>query len=205
MLTALQERVWRILSALPESEGFALAGGAALIVSGVVQRGTRDLDIFGQYPATVTDFVEAAVRALNDAGLDTTVDRSGPLYTRLDITDDGESTSVDFSTDVRRRGAVPAPRGGQMLHPHELAADKLLALWDRAEPRDFIDLQGICQRHSFDDVIRWAEDKDGGFAPGLLREALERFDHYQPTEFGLTTAGYAELRDFVHDLLESIR
>lgn len=204
MLTGLQERVWRILSALPESEGFALAGGAALIVSGVVQRGSEDLDIFGKYPVTVTEFAEAAVRTLNHAGLSTTVTHSGPTYTRLDITDGAESTSVDFATDVRRRPAVPTPQG-TMLHPHELAADKMLALAARAAHRDFIDLQGICRRYDISDVVAWAKDKDGGFALWQLRDALARFDHLQPADFDLTAAGYAELRDFVHDLLESIR
>lgn len=205
MLTGLQERVWRILSALPESEGFALAGGAALIVSGVVQRGSEDLDIFGKYPVTVTEFAEAAVRALNNAGLATTVDRSGPTFTRLGVTDGTESTSVDFATDVRRRPAVPTLRGGTMLHPRELAADKMLALSARALPRDYADLQGICRRYDISDVARWAADKDTGFAMWQLRDALERFDSLQPTDFDLTPDGYAQLRDFVSDLLETIR
>lgn len=67
--------MWRIVSQLPEAAGFALAGGAALIVSGVVDRTSEDLDIFGRYPVEVTELVEAAVRALNNAGLTTTVDR----------------------------------------------------------------------------------------------------------------------------------
>lgn len=77
MLTGLQERIWRILSALPEAAGFALAGGAALILTGVVQRGSDDLDIFGEYPVSVTELAEAAVEALNSAGLTTTVKRWG--------------------------------------------------------------------------------------------------------------------------------
>jgi len=47
MLSPLQERVARIVGGLVEAEGFALAGGAALIVRGDVDRQTRDLDFFG--------------------------------------------------------------------------------------------------------------------------------------------------------------
>ena len=47
VLSALQERVARIVVALPEADGFALAGGAALVVMQVVDRATRDLDYFG--------------------------------------------------------------------------------------------------------------------------------------------------------------
>ena len=47
MLSPLQEQVGRIVAALPEADGFALAGGAALVVTRVVDRTTRDLDFFG--------------------------------------------------------------------------------------------------------------------------------------------------------------
>lgn len=47
MLSPLQEQVAAIIAGLAEAEGFALAGGAALIVRGDVERQTRDLDFFG--------------------------------------------------------------------------------------------------------------------------------------------------------------
>jgi hypothetical protein len=47
VLSPLQEQVGRIVAALPEADGFALAGGAALVVARVVDRATRDLDFFG--------------------------------------------------------------------------------------------------------------------------------------------------------------
>ena len=50
MLTPLQEHVAAIIAGLTEAEGFALAGGAALIARGDVQRQTRDLDFFGPTP-----------------------------------------------------------------------------------------------------------------------------------------------------------
>lgn len=53
MLTPLQEQVARIVAGLAEAEGFALAGGAALIARGDVQRQTRDLDFFGLTPGAV--------------------------------------------------------------------------------------------------------------------------------------------------------
>lgn len=47
VLTPLQQHIARIIGGLPEADGFALAGGAALIARGDVDRGTRDLDFFG--------------------------------------------------------------------------------------------------------------------------------------------------------------
>ena len=47
MLSALQQQVALIIADLDEAEGFARAGGAALIIRGEVDRQTRDLDFFG--------------------------------------------------------------------------------------------------------------------------------------------------------------
>ena len=38
-----------------------------------------------------------------------------------------------------------------------------------------------------------------------LRDALAQFDSIDPTDFDLTPDGYAQLRDFVRDLRNSIR
>ena len=64
MLTDLQKRVRRIISDLPEYGAFALAGGGALIASGVVRRPANDLDFFAPHPNDVTELYEAARAAL---------------------------------------------------------------------------------------------------------------------------------------------
>ncbi len=53
VLSDLQRQVAERIAELPEAEGFALAGGAALILRGDVVRQTRDLDFFGQEPDQV--------------------------------------------------------------------------------------------------------------------------------------------------------
>lgn len=70
VLTDLQQRIRRIISDLPESGSFALAGGGALIASGVVQRPTNDLDFFAPHPRDVTELYEAARNALEAEGLE---------------------------------------------------------------------------------------------------------------------------------------
>lgn len=75
MLSPLQEQVAEIIAGLDEAEGFALAGGAALIVRGDVRRRTRDLDFFGLTTEAVDRLVPAADRALQDAGLGCTMFR----------------------------------------------------------------------------------------------------------------------------------
>ena len=53
VLTDLQRRVRGIIAGLPEGAAVALAGGSALIVTGVVRRGTDDLDFFAAHPQPV--------------------------------------------------------------------------------------------------------------------------------------------------------
>ena len=62
----MQERLALLVSGLKEADGFALAGGAAMILRGVVDRRTADLDFFGREAAAVnrlaTALDEAAAR-----------------------------------------------------------------------------------------------------------------------------------------------
>ena len=69
MLTDLQRQIQAIVASLPEGAAVALAGGAALIATGVVRRGTDDLDFFTAHPEPVTPMLDAFEAALAAAGL----------------------------------------------------------------------------------------------------------------------------------------
>ena len=69
MLSPLQQKVARLLQGLPEAEDFVLAGGAALIVHGDVDRLTRDLDFFTVEPDAVDSLLPAFEAAARKAGL----------------------------------------------------------------------------------------------------------------------------------------
>jgi hypothetical protein len=69
VLSPLQERAARIVASLEEAEDFALAGGAALIVRGDIDRRTRDLDFFGLDAEAVDRLAPVAERALRESGL----------------------------------------------------------------------------------------------------------------------------------------
>jgi hypothetical protein len=55
---------------------------------------------------------------------------------------------------------------GPVLHRDDLAADKVLAMWGRGEPRDFLDVYEDRQ------LFHLAASKDRGLTPPLLAEAL---------------------------------
>jgi hypothetical protein len=64
-LSRVQRRVAEIVFALAEGEGFALAGGGALIAHDIVDRTTRDIDCFGPSRDAVDQYWPAIVVALN--------------------------------------------------------------------------------------------------------------------------------------------
>lgn len=201
MLTPLQRRVAEIIAGLEEAEGFALAGGAALIARGDVQRETRDLDFFGLSAEAVDRLVPAVDRALREAGLTVQQVQVGPGFARLTVESADDRTEVDLAADARLFPAEPG-RPAPLLTGEELAVDKLLALFGRAEARDFVDLMAIEGVYGFDRLCKLAAEKDRGFDPGVLAEMLGRFGRLRPEEFGLDDAQRERLGQRVQEWRE---
>lgn len=120
MLSPLQERVARLVGGLTEAEDFALAGGAALIVRGDVDRRTRDLDFFGLSAGAVDQLVPVVERALLHVGLsvERVIVHSG--FARLLVGDGRDRTELDLGSDgdyspPRRAPAFPSCRARNLL------------------------------------------------------------------------------------------
>jgi Nucleotidyl transferase AbiEii toxin, Type IV TA system len=56
-------------------------------------------------------------------------------------------------------------------HPDDLAADKVLALWGRARPRDFFDVAALINRYGSERLLELAETKDSGFTAETFIDA----------------------------------
>lgn len=192
MLSDIQQTVRRIVAQLPEAERFALAGGAALIVSGVVDRLTKDLDYFTAYPNPVGPLAEAARTALEDAGLHVSTIRASDTYTQLRVSSGDDTTNIDFASDYRLMAATPTD-AGFVLDVQELAADKALALEARGVPRDYVDFAALNRRYSVDQMCQLAARKDTGFDPTRLAGRLRRFSELAPRVFRLGHEEYTEL------------
>lgn len=193
MLSNLQQSLRRLIAELPEAEPFALAGGAALIVRRIVDRPTRDLDLFATSAQDVNRLLPALERALEEAGLEHQVIQASDGFARIVVAGGGETTTVDLAWDARRYQPEPTT-DGNILAEDELAADKLLALFGRAAARDFIDVAALVDRHGLDRLCRLASDKDPGFDRTVLRHMLSRIDRLPRADFELTDADYRRLR-----------
>jgi len=85
-------------------------------------------------------------------------------------------------------------------------ADKLLAVFGRAQARDFIDAVALADEvGGLDEMCRLAAEKDGGFSKPVLVEMIASFDRLPPDEFELSERGYAELRVAVQGWLAHLK
>lgn len=193
-LTGLQERVAALVAGLAESERFVLAGGAAMAAHGVLDRTTRDLDYFAgpDDAAAVARLAEAFERAATEQGLAVQRERSGPAFMRLSVSDGHEQSEVDLAIDYRALAPVET-RYGPALDLRELGANKVLAIFSRAEPRDFIDLARLTQRFAVQDLIALAAQKDPGLELEVLNQFMERARTLPREDFELADPAYQRL------------
>lgn len=185
-LTSFQQQLLADLTAEPSGNLGYLAGGAALHFEPNSTRFSRDLDFFHDSAERVAAaFARDSVR-LETSGYTLKITISQPGFVRAIVTRDELSTRVDWAHDSAWRfmPLVHDPRGGLLLHPVDLAINKVLALVGRDEPRDFVDVLFVHDRILPLGALCWAAvGKDPGFTPLSLLELLKRAGRYRPEDF----------------------
>jgi hypothetical protein len=194
LLTPLQERIAEIVRGLPEARGFALAGAGGLLVRGLIDRATRDLDYFtvpGEEEA-LSALRDALERALDRAALDHSRQRDLSTFIRVEVSDGDDRCEIDLAIDYRALPAEPS-NYGPTLAVRELAANKVLALFDRAEARDFLDLVELTRHFELQPLMDLAAEKDTGFDTAGFLDALASIQRFTSGDFGVSEAEYERL------------
>ena len=182
------ERLARVALTASARYGFCLAGGYAVQAHGFVDRVSKDVDLFTTM-AALADFptAQAAVAtALRGDGLDVAVEREGPTFARLGVADraGGSVSTIELGVDWRAYPPVQLAIG-PVLHPADAAANKLCALFGRAEVRDYIDVHGVLKdgRYTGPELLRMAVEHDPGFDNGMFAEALRAVSRLPASAF----------------------
>lgn len=206
-LTPLQITAIRIFFGLDQSHAFLLVGGAALIAHGIVERTTRDLDFFdvtGRVDVPIGAIAQEFAQACTHAGLDAKVMRDLGTFANVRIGDGQEQIDVDIAID----GALPhepllSPVG---MTPAlvDLAGMKMLALFHRAAPRDFVDVFALANLLSKTSVLDSAANLDSGFDLPALRDALRRIHVLPEDRLPATPEQVAEMRAFFRQWEEEL-
>jgi hypothetical protein len=215
-LTDFQVSLVRLLSANRTFDSY-LAGGAAILIEPNTTRFSRDLDYFHDSEARVAEAFAADRNLLETSGYTLDIDLNQPGYIRAIACKGGDATKVEWARDSAWRfmPTVRDERVGFVLHPADLAVNKVLALAGRDEPRDVLDTLHLHRRVLGLGALCWAAcGKDPGFTPlsllELLRrrgrihtEDLERLDLAQPIDLHQVKRAWLDALDSVEPFVAS--
>lgn len=197
-LDTFQTEVATLALGLPSAASLVLVGGAAMLAYGLVDRPTHDIDLFTPQQADVSVVAADLVEALVARGYNVDVQRTHPSFVSLTVSEvDGRSLDVDLAYDTRIR-APTRLKVGNVAHIEELAADKALALFDRAEPWDLVDVDALTLRFGLERLTALAREKDHGFDPVVFGQALRAAAGQPDARFGaigVTGSQLARLRE----------
>jgi hypothetical protein len=164
-------------------------------------RPSGDVDLFtswqrrGEFP----ELANAVIAAFESAGYKPSVVMSAETFTRLTLTDpaDGFEEKVEPSVDWRAHEPVQLDIG-PVLHADDAVANKVCALFGRALPRDFLDVDAAIMsgRYTREQLLELAADADRGFDRLLFADALGALTQITDTAF----AEYRADPDMVADM-----
>lgn len=146
-LSEIQLRTATIILALPKAAGFALAGGAALVIHEIVDRGTKDLDCFGPSTDAVNRLVDPSLAALAAAELHTQLLRADG-FSKIVVADETSelrstsgsilprttlscSRSAPFATSAYEGGSCRSSPGCRGRRPH---GERRSSSWSDSRP-----------------------------------------------------------------------
>ena len=200
LLSSLQVELATIFFSLDEAADYLVAGGAALLASELIARPTEDLDLFAAGPTTsVAQAKTAFVHALVERGCDVVMPQDSSTSCRMVISWAGEETLVDLAIDSPPVSQPAITVLGPTLAPLELAGRKLLALFGRAEARDFADVYLLAQRFGKEVLIEQAQALDAEFDLGVLAQMIRTIDRFGDYEIPLAADELPRLRTFFAD------
>ena len=215
-LTNYQSDLARLLSENRTFDSY-LAGGAAILIEPNTKRFSRDLDYFHDSEARVAEAFSADRGLLENNGYSIEVDINQPGFVRAIVRRGELATKVEWARDSAWRfmPTVRDDRVGFVLHPIDLAVNKVLALAGRDEARDVLDALHIHNNVLMFGGLCWAAcGKDPGFTPlsllDLLRrrgrvreEDLARLDLAEPIDLHVLKREWLEALDSVEPFVES--
>lgn len=203
-LSAFQVEVARVFYSLPESRGFLLAGGAALLAHRITTRPTRDLDFFtSPGGATVAEAVRAFEAAARSMNWSVRRIKQSADFCRLELTDP-EDLILDFALDSAPIHPVVTTEVGPSYAPKELAVRKLLALFERAEARDFTDVYLLARRYSRKQLVKEAKLIDPGFEPAVLAQMLATLTRFRDDELPVDRRRVPAVRAFFSEWAQEL-
>jgi hypothetical protein len=201
LLTPLQRKLLHEIGKSPLREEFYLTGGTALAALYLHHRYSVDLDLFTANPAAVAQVPAAMQEIASRLGLEITFTRTLGTFLEAFVTSpDRERVELDFAQDSPYR--LEPTRLDLELdlwvdNPIDIACNKLSALFDRAEPKDFVDVYfAVREILPFDRLVALARRKHVGLDAYWLAMALAQVEQVAMLPRMVKPVTVDELRTF---------
>ena len=173
-LTAFQASVLALLA--PQRSDVSYLA-AALHFGPVGEQFSNDLNIFHNAADAANRSFAADAVALRFGGYEVSIIAEHRGFVSATVSRDGACTVLDWAHESAWRflPLVSIPGGGVMLHPIDLAINKLVALANRREPRDLVDAI-FADTHilPFPALIWAVVEKNPGLNPSSYLEQFRR-------------------------------
>ncbi|MBI4168030.1 MAG: nucleotidyl transferase AbiEii/AbiGii toxin family protein [Candidatus Aenigmarchaeota archaeon] len=200
ILTSYQTDILTRFFASPLTANFFLTGGTALAAFYFAHRESRDPDLFCIDPFDM----EVIIDHIRDIAtkLDTTVSAKVAAQTYQEIYLIHDASGWQQRIDIVREqpkhfGEIVSADGIRIDSLENIGSNKILTLFGRIEPKDYIDFYVIMQRGdlSFDDLFILAKQKDTGLNEFYLANSLaevERISVWSPMKIPFNPAEIVE-------------
>ena len=182
-LSAFQIEVCRLL-AHQRQHGY-LAGASALNALLEAPRQSRDLDVFHDTLEALEATFESDEKTLRAAGYELQIVRRLAGFIEAVAARGGQSIEIQWLHDSAFRffPLLKHPVLGLVLHPFDLATNKLLALVGRSEARDWVDTLSCHRKITSLGLLAFAAcGKDEGWNPDLILDEAARTTRYSRPE-----------------------
>jgi hypothetical protein len=177
-LTSLQTQIFRVLANRRTPESY-VAGATPLNRHAI--RFSHDVDIFHDREELVLQAATSDAQALEAAGFSVNWLRQFTTFQSARVTKDGLETLLEWvaDSDYRFFPTIPDDTFGFILHPVDLAINKVMAAASRRALRDIVDLVTIHKNILPLGAVVWAAvEKSPGFTPEGLIAEIRRNAHY---------------------------
>ena len=190
-LTEYQRRILVLLAKNRDPNSY-VAGGAVVNRFPDSPRYSDDIDIFHDAAEAVREAFHRDYETLTEAGFIINAVINEDSFVRAIVSDGADSVKLDWARDSAFRffKVQADPEMGFVLHPADLATNKVLALGGRFEARDFVDVNYLHHEGMPLGLIAWAAcGKDPGLTPALILDQCRRFSRLSPEVLSASIGG----------------
>lgn len=182
-LTKIQSDILRLIAAHRDPESY-IAGSTPLNVN--APRYSGDIDVFHDREDRVAWAAQTDAAVLEQHGYALQWIRRDPTIYAVLAAREQATTKLEWVVDSEFR-FFPSMRDdtfGYVLHPVDLATNKVAAAYGRREPRDVVDLLTVHERILPLGAVIWAAaGKDIGFTPEGIISEIRRLARYTEADF----------------------